>query len=105
MIPLHCLWAESNNRTRGQFERDVTCFVFVLISFVQLHGAVVDPWFVGEGGKGRGERARGGGGCLNYASLRAVFYAERLKVNANVTNCAGWLPLHLFTDVFWLFFK
>ena len=34
MIPLHCLWAESNNRTRGQFECDVTwfcsCFDFVL---------------------------------------------------------------------------
>ena len=33
MIPLHCLWAKSNNRTRGQFECDVTwfcsCFDFV----------------------------------------------------------------------------
>ena len=33
MIPLNCLWAKSNNRTRGQFECDVTwfgsCFDFV----------------------------------------------------------------------------
>ena len=33
MIPLHCLWAKSNNRTRDQFECDVTGFVFVLVSF------------------------------------------------------------------------
>ena len=32
MIPLHCLWAKSNNRTRGQFECDVTWFYFCLIS-------------------------------------------------------------------------
>ena len=24
MTPLHCLWAKSNNRTRRQFECDVT---------------------------------------------------------------------------------
>ena len=33
MISLHCLWANSNNRTRAQFECDVLyfgfCFVFV----------------------------------------------------------------------------
>ena len=28
MIPLHYLWDKSNNRTRGQFEYDVTCFCF-----------------------------------------------------------------------------
>ena len=28
MIPLHCLWAKSNNRTHGQFECDVTWFCF-----------------------------------------------------------------------------
>ena len=28
MIPLHCLWAKSNNRTRGQFECNVTWFCF-----------------------------------------------------------------------------
>ena len=28
MIPLHCLWAKSNNRTCGQFEGDVTWFCF-----------------------------------------------------------------------------
>ena len=43
MIPLHCLWAKSSNRTRGQFEYDVTCFVFVLISFVYMHDAFVVP--------------------------------------------------------------
>ena len=26
MIPLHSLWAKLNNRTRGQFEYDLTCF-------------------------------------------------------------------------------
>ena len=26
MIPLHCLWTKSNNRTRGQFECGVNCF-------------------------------------------------------------------------------
>ena len=34
MIPMHCLWAKSNTKTRGQFECDLTwfcfCFVFVL---------------------------------------------------------------------------
>ena len=29
IIPLHCLWAKSNNRTRGQFECDVTWFLFL----------------------------------------------------------------------------
>ena len=28
MIPLHCLWAKSNNTTRGQFECDMTSFCF-----------------------------------------------------------------------------
>ena len=35
MIPLHCLWAKSNNRTRGQFEYDVTLFWVFLFDFVQ----------------------------------------------------------------------
>ena len=31
-IPLHCLWAESNNRTRCQFEYDATLvFLFVCL--------------------------------------------------------------------------
>ena len=34
MIPLHLLWAKSNNRTRGQFECDVTFFFF---DFVHSH--------------------------------------------------------------------
>ena len=29
MIPLHCLWAKLNNQTRGQFECDVTWFLFL----------------------------------------------------------------------------
>ena len=28
MIPLHCLWTKSNKRTRGQFECDMTLFLF-----------------------------------------------------------------------------
>ena len=35
-IPLHCLWAKSNNRTRGQFECDVTWFCFYF-EFVRSH--------------------------------------------------------------------
>ena len=42
MIPLHCLWAKSNNRMRGHFECDVAlCFYFSLISFIHMHGAAV----------------------------------------------------------------
>ena len=33
MIPLHCLWAKSNNKTRGHFEYDVALFLF-LFDFV-----------------------------------------------------------------------
>ena len=36
MMPLHCLWAKSNNRTRGQFECDVTWFWFCF-DFVCSH--------------------------------------------------------------------
>ena len=36
MIPLHCLWAKSNNRTRGHFECDVTWFCFYF-DFVRSH--------------------------------------------------------------------
>ena len=45
MIPLHCLWAKSINRTCGQFDCGVTWFylLFVLVSFVHMHGAVVVP--------------------------------------------------------------
>ena len=34
MILLHCLWAKSNYRTRGQFECDMFCFCF---DFVHSH--------------------------------------------------------------------
>ena len=40
IIPLHYLWAKSNNRMRGQFECDVTRFYFVLILFVRMHGII-----------------------------------------------------------------
>ena len=40
MIPLHCLWAKSKNRTRGQFECDLTWFCFC-IDFVHMHCVVV----------------------------------------------------------------
>ena len=36
MTPLHCLWAESNNKTRGQFECDVTWFCFCF-DFIRSH--------------------------------------------------------------------
>ena len=45
MMPLHSLWAKSNNRTHGQFECDVTCFVLVFISFDHMLCAVAVPWF------------------------------------------------------------
>ena len=36
MIPLHCLWAKSNNRTPDQFECDMTWFYFCF-DFVRSH--------------------------------------------------------------------
>ena len=37
MIPLHCLRAKLNNRTRGQFECDMNFFfLFVFISFPHM---------------------------------------------------------------------
>ena len=35
-MPLHCLWAKSNNRTHGQFEYDVIWFFFFFY-FGRLH--------------------------------------------------------------------
>ena len=37
MIPLRCLWVKSNNRTRGQFEYEVTFFFFFLRLFDFVH--------------------------------------------------------------------
>ena len=38
IIPLHCLWAKSNNKTRGQFECDVTLLLFCFcFDFVHSH--------------------------------------------------------------------
>ena len=49
MIPLNCLWAEWNNRMRGQLNVTWLDFAFVLISFFHMYGAVVVPYFAGEG--------------------------------------------------------
>ena len=38
MIPLHCLWANSNNRMCSQFECDVTCFCYDLVRSHALRG-------------------------------------------------------------------
>ena len=47
MIPLHYLQAKLNKRTLGQFEFDVTQFVFFFFtSFFHMHGAVVLSQFV-----------------------------------------------------------
>ena len=40
MIPLYYLWAKANNIASSQFESDVLAFIFVLISFVDMHDAV-----------------------------------------------------------------
>ena len=40
MIPLHSLFAKSNNRKRDQFECDVFGFVFVLILFAHRNGII-----------------------------------------------------------------
>ena len=71
MIPLHCLWAKSNNRTRGRFECDVTwlCFCF---DFIRSHARCaccsIACWR--EGGKvfkNWTSKVKGGrgGGCRN----------------------------------------
>ena len=48
MISLNCLWAKSNNRTRGQFECDVTWYCFCF-DFVRLHARYL---LVREGERG-----------------------------------------------------
>ena len=37
MIPLHCLWAKSNNGTHSQFEYDVALSFLFLFDFVHSH--------------------------------------------------------------------
>ena len=34
MITMHCLWAKSNNRACGQFDRDLTCFFCCCFCFM-----------------------------------------------------------------------
>ena len=50
MIPLHCLSAKSNNKTRGQFECGMTWFCFCF-DFIGSHAR--------EGGSGRGDEEWG----------------------------------------------
>ena len=57
MIPLHCLWAKSNNRTRGQFECDVTWFCFCF-HFVRSHARYCYCSIVCWRAWGRGRRVR-----------------------------------------------
>ena len=59
--------AKPNNRTRGHFECDLAWFVFVLISFVRMHGII---WRGGRGGGGAGRlklgvQGQGGGRILD----------------------------------------
>ena len=37
MIPLHCLWDKSNNRTRGQFELVLLTWFYFCFDFVRSH--------------------------------------------------------------------
>ena len=58
MMSLHCLWAKSNNRTRGQSEYDVTWFCFCF-GFVHSHvrcGCCSIDWRGWKKGGGVGER-------------------------------------------------
>ena len=77
MKPLHCLWAKSSNRTRAQFECDVTWFCFYFDFVHSLDDAVVIPYFVGEGGGGDGFRlsfnVRGQGVEKIYVDGQGVF--------------------------------
>ena len=56
MISLNYLWANSNNRTRGQFEYDVTLVFFVLVWFrsftctVRLLSHILFPFYANETG-------------------------------------------------------
>ena len=50
MMQLHCLWAKSNNRTRGQFKCDVCDLVLLCFDFVCSHAqsgccSMVCLWF------------------------------------------------------------
>ena len=42
MIPLHCFWTKSNNRTGGQFECDVIRFILILL--FHMHVVVFVPY-------------------------------------------------------------
>ena len=57
MILLHCLWVKLNNRTRGQFECDVTWFCFCF-HFVRSHARYCYCSIVCWRAWGRGRRVR-----------------------------------------------
>ena len=52
MIPLHCLWTNSNNRTPSQFECTWLAFVFVLTLFAH-DGIILREWGSFEIGRPR----------------------------------------------------
>ena len=61
MIPLHYLWSKLNNRTRGQFECDVTwfCFYFEFVrSHVRCRCCPIVCWRERERKRERGGRIR-----------------------------------------------
>ena len=76
MILLHCLWAKSNYRTRGQFECDMFCFCF---DFVHSHSR----W-----------------GCCSIVCLRFQDVQVKqvdCKVNTKIVNNYKWKS---FCDIF-----
>ena len=76
MLLLHCLWATSNYRTRGQFECDMFCFCF---DFVHSHSR----W-----------------GCCSIVCLRfqdVQIKQVDCKVNTKIVNNYKWKS---FCDIF-----
>ena len=45
-MALYYLWSKPNNRTRSQFECDMTCFCFCFYLFIHMYDTVVVPKFV-----------------------------------------------------------
>ena len=67
MISLHCLWAKSNNRTRGQFECDVTFF----FNFLYIYIYIYFVWF--------------------RSFICTVRFFHSLLTFSNCANKTGWL--------------
>ena len=79
MIPLHCLSAKSNNKTRGQFECGMTwfCFCFDFIGSHAREGGAVEGMRSGVRLRVGVEGGREGGGSYVYRPLRYVKCACR----------------------------